>query len=176
MTAHHRPNLRPVGVAMVVHGVPGAERHLDDEALLPHVQNAKTAPGLLSKHGRPGKPFHIRLNIAGTALIRHQNPLGAGRHHGISHPQAENRHVHLIDDLGAAAALVHGHIADGRYLHNFRQRVPRPQILPRSGVAQDRKVRLLFHHGVIEADGIDRFVLRQKRLIARNPQQRPGLL
>ena len=51
----------------------------------------EAAPGFLGKHDLLVDLVHIRLDITGLHLVRHQNPLRAGRHHQIFKAHAQYR-------------------------------------------------------------------------------------
>ena len=99
-------------------------------------------------------------------LIRDEDALGARGDDGIMEPHAEDGHRERADRMDVCASLIQGDAADRLLRHHLRERIPCADIQPRAAVAPDGDARLLFDHGIIEADLRQILVAAEKLLIA----------
>ena len=165
LAGDHHPDLVPVGVAVVMHAVPGVEGDLDGHALRLHIQHPEGAPALLGKHDLLVHGIYKGLDVAGLLFIGNQNAVGRSGNHHIVKAHGQHRHVRLIDDVHAFAGLIHHALADDPFFHRLCQGVPGAQVHPPALEAHDLDIGLMLHHGIVEGDLLQGLVLMEQVLI-----------
>ena len=154
----------------------GIQRHLDRHAGIPDIHHLEAAPGFLGKHDLLVDLVHIRLDITGLHLVRHQNPLRAGRHHQIFKAHAQYRHIQLVHHMHIFTLLIEHGLTDTAALHCLSERIPCAHVLPHARKPHNLDLPLMFHYRIVKADFGQRLILPEKILIIRKINQFMGPL
>ena len=107
----------------------------------------------------------IGLDVAGLLFIRNQNTLRACRDHHILQTHAEDRHIQLVDHMDVLALLIKQRLAHRVAVHCLGQGVPSAKVFPCACKAHDLDLRLVLHHGIVEADLIQGIVFIEQVII-----------
>lgn len=70
-SGYHRPYFVPEIMTMVIHPMSGIQRYFDSHTVVTHIQYLEAPLDLFPKHYLLSELIHIRGDIAGLLLVRH---------------------------------------------------------------------------------------------------------
>ena len=118
----------------------------------------------------------VRLHICRLVLVCDQDTVPRGGDDHVLRAADENRHVEFVDDIHILARIIKDGISLCPLRHHLRHRVPRPDVLPLAGIAENPDGLLLLCNGIVKTDLREGSVFCKKILIIAEVNERMRFL